>query len=179
MDYGQQKFLREDGILLCAHWTRPPDGFVKLNVDGSHSEGGDHIGGGGVIRNSQGKWKLAFSSYEVGENTFQAELGALRDELRLAWNAGFRRVIDEVDCVGVLSALDEVEADQFCPTVEVVREPIHRSWVVHLRWVPLPVSATRLQTGMPSWGQGAIRQSCRCGMSHVLRCNRSCLVIVL
>lgn len=134
--YGHQKSLREDGMLLCGRWARPPDGYVKLNVDGSHIEGEVHIGGGGVIRNSQGQWELAFSSCDEGDNAFQAELGSLRDGLRLAWNAGFRRIVAEVDCAEVLAVLGEIEMDRFCPAVEVVRELLRRSWEVNLRRIP-------------------------------------------
>lgn len=83
---------------MSCRWSKPPDGFVKLNVDGSFREGEQRIGGGGVVRNCHGKWEAAFSSMEPGENAFMAELLAICDGLHMTWNAGFRRVIVETDC---------------------------------------------------------------------------------
>jgi hypothetical protein len=43
------------------NWTPPPDGFVKLNIDGSCGASGD-IGSGGLLRDNKGNWIAGFSS---------------------------------------------------------------------------------------------------------------------
>ncbi|XP_062013929.1 uncharacterized protein LOC133730329 [Rosa rugosa] len=41
-------------------WTRPPEGFYKLNVDGTRIASSGMIGAGGVIRDHIGNWIIGF-----------------------------------------------------------------------------------------------------------------------
>ncbi|PNX77292.1 ribonuclease H [Trifolium pratense] len=51
----------------------PPDGWVKLNTDGSCRDDGS-IGCGGVIRGSAGEWLGGFSKFIGNGNAYVAEL---------------------------------------------------------------------------------------------------------
>lgn len=41
-------------------WNRPAEGRVKFNVDGSYRDNTGRCGGGGVVRDSHGRFVVAF-----------------------------------------------------------------------------------------------------------------------
>lgn len=49
---------------MLAHWTTPPCGWVKLNIDGSFIKSSSNMGTGGLIRSEKGEWIHGFSSFE-------------------------------------------------------------------------------------------------------------------
>ena len=70
--------------------------WCKLNTNGSCKNTGD-AGAGGVIRDSVGHWILGFCM-KIGESSVtMAKLWGLYQGLTLAWNAGIRRLLVEVD----------------------------------------------------------------------------------
>ncbi|GMI70572.1 hypothetical protein HRI_000726500 [Hibiscus trionum] len=42
-------------------WTRPPEGWSKLNTDGAVSGGSGMTSCGGVIRGAEGQWIMGFT----------------------------------------------------------------------------------------------------------------------
>ncbi|GLT32301.1 hypothetical protein SLA2020_069770 [Shorea laevis] len=75
----------------------PPEGYIKLNTDGSALSNPGQTGAGGVFRDHMGNWLLGFMR-NVGYSTvLTAELWAIRDGLKLAVERGFTRIIVETD----------------------------------------------------------------------------------
>ena len=59
---------------FLAYWIPPPEGTLKLNIDGSFLEYFGCLGAGGVVPNHDGDWIANFSHYEVGGDVLLAEL---------------------------------------------------------------------------------------------------------
>ena len=78
-------------------WVWPPQGFIKLNVDGS-SQGNPGLAGfGGLARSDDGKWIFGFYGSIGFAGNLLPELIAICQGLRLAWDRGFRCVLCESD----------------------------------------------------------------------------------
>ena len=76
-------------------WKKPPQGFIKLNSDGSKVH--QQASGGFVMRNWKGH-VLQVGAFPLGAaSILVAEATALRNGLRAAVEAGFRKVIIEGD----------------------------------------------------------------------------------
>lgn len=91
---------------LVIRWTPPPEGSLKLNVDGSYLPSNSHMGTGGVIRDRKGSFVSRFSTFEGHGEILQSELLAVRNGLMLAWQAGYRKLICETDCLEVATLLN-------------------------------------------------------------------------
>ena len=78
-------------------WERPPEGLHKLNTDGSAKHNTGQIGGGGILRDHQGKLIYAFAiPLGFGTNNF-AEIQAALHGLQWCQQHGFKKIILEVD----------------------------------------------------------------------------------
>ncbi|KAF5188016.1 hypothetical protein FRX31_022396 [Thalictrum thalictroides] len=77
------------------YWTRPPDPFVALNVDGSAQNG--QAAGGGIIRTNKGQHITNFFKYYgIGTNNM-AETRALLDGLTICIELGLGKVQIQTD----------------------------------------------------------------------------------
>ena len=92
-------------ILVC--WKPPHHGWVKLNTDGCSKGMCSRAGGGGVIRDSQGRWISGFMIHIGACNAIGAELWAVLQGLQLAWSQHFLQVIVEVDSAVVVGRLNQ------------------------------------------------------------------------
>ncbi|XP_035545131.1 receptor-like protein 7 [Juglans regia] len=78
-------------------WHQPPQGWVKLNTDGSSFGNPGTSGVGGVIRDEDGRLLLAYSvPLGLGTNNF-AEFSSLLEGVRRCHALGFYRVQIETD----------------------------------------------------------------------------------
>ncbi|KAJ6370398.1 hypothetical protein OIU76_028636 [Salix suchowensis] len=87
------------------HWNKPPPGFVKLNTDASYKYNCQRSSIAGVCRDEDGIWMFGFSSRVQSGSSFEAELVAVREALKLAWDKGLRRVILESDSESVVNRI--------------------------------------------------------------------------
>ncbi|KAF9663279.1 hypothetical protein SADUNF_Sadunf17G0021700 [Salix dunnii] len=87
------------------HWNKPPPGFVKLNTDASYKYKCSRSSIAGVCRDENGIWMFGFSSRVHSGSSFEAELVAVREALKLAWDKGLRRVILESDSESVVNRI--------------------------------------------------------------------------
>ncbi|CAA0811235.1 Polynucleotidyl transferase- ribonuclease H-like superfamily protein [Striga hermonthica] len=78
-------------------WEKPPEGWVKVNSDGSFSPQTGLGTAGGLIRDEHGSWKGGFTVKLGACSIMAAELWGLYRGLALAWDLGFRQVEAEVD----------------------------------------------------------------------------------
>lgn len=86
-------------------WSKPANGWVKLNMDGSSLGNPGLAGGGGLIRDEEGKWIAGFAC-RIGKTTsFIAELWALCDGLNLCISHNFAAVEVELDAKAIVDAI--------------------------------------------------------------------------
>lgn len=55
-------------------WQTPTVGWTKINTDGATKLDGSWSAGGGVLRDSRGRWLVGFQRYVGRGTTFNAEL---------------------------------------------------------------------------------------------------------
>ncbi|KAM5585459.1 hypothetical protein ABKV19_004710 [Rosa sericea] len=99
---------------LLLSWSFPPQGWYKLNVDGSRRNKSGCIGGGGVIRNESGEWVAGFAANLGTGKVIEAELKALHKGLEFASNSGWSPLEVETDsklAVNLLSNVGELYQD--------------------------------------------------------------------
>ncbi|KAK0605740.1 hypothetical protein LWI29_030217 [Acer saccharum] len=86
-------------------WSPPPLGWVKLNIDGSFNRDLGSISAGGVIRDDRKLWLTGFAVNKGLGSVLEAELWGIFEGLKLAWYAGFRKVLVESDSQSAVSIL--------------------------------------------------------------------------
>ncbi|KAL8141026.1 hypothetical protein V2J09_007047 [Rumex salicifolius] len=86
-------------------WSRPPEGWISLGVDGYAAGSPTRSGGGGVFRDHYGNFLSAFS-FQCGScEAFRAELWAVFHGIRRAKELGLTRVRVECDAGQVVQEL--------------------------------------------------------------------------
>jgi len=65
-------------------WKKPLTGWMKLNTDGAAFGNPIQVGGGGVLRDSNGDWVVGFIRKLGSMSSVLVELWALKDGLLLA-----------------------------------------------------------------------------------------------
>ncbi|PON42149.1 Ribonuclease H-like domain containing protein [Trema orientale] len=99
----------KSAAVVSSHWRRPALGCLKLNVDAAVFEGGDAIGIGGIIRDSEGVILTCWALKVTGRfDILSAELIAIREGIRLAIDFG--------------CPLHEIESDSLL-AVHVISQP--------------------------------------------------------
>jgi len=76
-------------------WQRPPNNFLKLNVDGSAKN--NLVGAGGILRDSLGNWVAGFSAFIGFGNSLSAELWGIFKGIELAISLNCKNLIVETD----------------------------------------------------------------------------------
>ncbi|KAK8997530.1 hypothetical protein V6N11_012087 [Hibiscus sabdariffa] len=84
-------------IPVVSRWQLPQEGCCTLKTDGSRVASTGFATCGGVIRNNVGDWLLGFHRKIGVCSVLEAELWGVAEGLRLAWDAGIRVVLLEVD----------------------------------------------------------------------------------
>ncbi|XP_057744794.1 uncharacterized protein LOC130962625 [Arachis stenosperma] len=87
-------------------WVPPPEGWVKLNTDGSSQGNMRRAGCGGLVRNENGRWVAGFTCRIGNCTAFTAELWGVMEGLKLAWTMGMKRIIVECDSTAVVKLLN-------------------------------------------------------------------------
>lgn len=79
-------------------------GWRKLNTDGSSVGTLGLVGGGGVIRDEEGKWVIGYARKIGAANNFFAKLWALRDGLLLCLQSHTQAVVIVMDAKVIVDA---------------------------------------------------------------------------
>ncbi|KAL1188586.1 hypothetical protein V5N11_003893 [Cardamine amara subsp. amara] len=88
-------------------WTKPEQGKVKVNVDGSFVIHGRYAGAGWVIRDDQGAYCLSGSSrLTQASSPIQADALALLHAIEAIWCRGYRNVTIEGDCKALFDSIN-------------------------------------------------------------------------
>ncbi|MQL86144.1 hypothetical protein Taro_018684 [Colocasia esculenta] len=84
-------------------WLTPPLGRLKLNVDGTFKMTSGEAGGGGILRDHEGKMCWAFArAYHGLKSSLAAKALALRDGLSICCSKGITEVLVETDSLNLL-----------------------------------------------------------------------------
>ena len=87
----------EQRAIVEVKWSKPLEGWYKLNSDGASYGNPSKVRGGGLIRDCNGSWFKGFARSIGFATSITAEAWALRDGLKLALNAGVQSLIVELD----------------------------------------------------------------------------------
>ena len=100
-------------IWIPIKWSKPPHGWCKLNTDGASFGNPGKAGGGGLIRDSEGRWLKGFSRAIGHTTSVVAELWAVRDGLNLAIQLGISCLEVELDAKIVVELLENNDSTNF------------------------------------------------------------------
>ncbi|MQL87893.1 hypothetical protein Taro_020451 [Colocasia esculenta] len=90
-------------IPKVVRWLTPPQGRLKLNIEGAFNMMSDEAGGGGILRDHKGNMCCAFASpYQGLKSSLDAEALALRDGLLMCCRKGVHEVLVETDSLNLL-----------------------------------------------------------------------------
>ena len=84
-------------VQVQVKWTKRPRGWVKLNTGGTMYGNPIKVGGGGVLRSSNGDWIGGFARKLGNTSSTMAELWALKDGLTMAKQMGIENICIEMD----------------------------------------------------------------------------------
>ncbi|GLT71848.1 hypothetical protein SLA2020_438390 [Shorea laevis] len=87
--------IQREPRLIC--WEKPPEGYFKLNTDGSAHGNPGPASAGGVIRDHMGRWISGFACKIGYTSSLRAELWGIREGLILAYQRNIHNLIVEVD----------------------------------------------------------------------------------
>ncbi|CAN1171162.1 Putative ribonuclease H protein At1g65750 [Linum perenne] len=118
-------------------WRPGDEGWSTLNTDGSCIHGSGSTAIGGLIRDDRGKFVHAFCGNIGNCSITRAEIKAIVEGLKLAWDVGIRRIHVQSDSRAAISILQKEDADSHQHTA-LVAEFIalkRRSWEISISHV--------------------------------------------
>ncbi|KAJ9186725.1 hypothetical protein P3X46_002268 [Hevea brasiliensis] len=83
--------------ITTVSWTCPPDDVFKLNTDGSLPNSGGIACGGGLIRDSNGRWIKGFKAVFGKTSVLGVELWSILEGMKLAKSLGLKDINAESD----------------------------------------------------------------------------------
>ncbi|GAU48830.1 hypothetical protein TSUD_190600 [Trifolium subterraneum] len=113
-------------------WTKPAEGTVCLNVDGSLLKATNTAGYGGLIRDSNGVFLSGFYGTATVQSILFAELMAVLHGLQICWESGFRRITCFSDSLQIVNLIrDGVSAHhRFSNEVFIIHQLLAKDWEV-------------------------------------------------
>ncbi|CAN1822235.1 Putative ribonuclease H protein At1g65750, partial [Linum perenne] len=116
-------------------WDPGPPGWVVLNTDGSIDSNRQGATAGGLIRDELGRCFLAFTMNQGFCSITRAELRGSVEELTRAWDAGFRKVILQLDSKVAIALMSNSTETAHQHGMEVIqfRELSNRDWTIQIQ----------------------------------------------
>ncbi|CAJ2633416.1 unnamed protein product [Trifolium pratense] len=113
-------------------WSRPAEGTICLNVDGSLLGSPQTAGFGGLIRNNVGAFLEGFYGTASQSNILYVEIMAVLHGLELCWNKGFRDVVCFSDSLLTVKLIKEGVSNchSLANEVHIIRQLLGRVWRV-------------------------------------------------
>ena len=102
-------------------WTRPPDQWIKINIDGSASRNPGKIGAGGILGDHTGKLLIAFTSPLREGSNDQTEIGATIFGMTWALELGYRKIILKVDLLLIVNLIMKKSTPQWRICIQMER----------------------------------------------------------
>lgn len=93
-------------VTVPIKWQKPDLGWIKLNTNGAACSSLGSVGGGGLLRNSEGDWVGGFARSLGKCSSLISELWALNDGLVLAKQLGVLSILVEVNAEMVVDLLN-------------------------------------------------------------------------
>ncbi|CAL1394523.1 unnamed protein product [Linum trigynum] len=109
-------------------WSKPLEGWVKLNEDGNRRSEPPSLAIGGVLRNSHGSWIIGFSNKVGHASVLEYEIRPLRDGLSLAWTLGYRKVEVASDSQVTVQLTKDFKFHPLGALLEDCRKYLLRQW---------------------------------------------------
>ena len=97
-------------VVCNISWIKPPTDWCKLNTDGASLGNPGKAGGGGVIRDCEGRWMRGFARSIGVTTSIMAEFWALRDDLLLAGQIGVQNLVIELDAKVVVELVQSMSS---------------------------------------------------------------------
>ncbi|XP_057445074.1 uncharacterized protein LOC130737347 [Lotus japonicus] len=111
---------------------------VTLYTDDNWKGDVDRMGGGGVIRDGNGRWISGYARTLRAGDAFKTELMSFHKGLLHTWELGFRHVVCYVDCLElqeVLTSIRDVQTYWHRDVIEMIRAVLARCWTVTINHV--------------------------------------------
>ncbi|XP_019236284.1 PREDICTED: uncharacterized protein LOC109216573 [Nicotiana attenuata] len=128
--HGKNPF-KSDKTRIDIKWDKPPNGTIKLNIDGAFSSNNKVAGLGGTFKNSNGDWIVGFHKVSHAISPTHAELMALQEGLKVAKEMNFQNMEIETYCTEVVKLIYE-DSYNFSNIVNECR------WLMHQLKPPPP-----------------------------------------
>ncbi|CAN1179527.1 Putative ribonuclease H protein At1g65750, partial [Linum perenne] len=111
--------------------------WLVLNTDGSVITSSGTAAAGGLVRDEWGRCLLAFSSKVGSCSITRAELRGIATGLKLAWEAGFKKIVVQADSRAAISLINAEgpPTHQHGGEIYTIRELMLRDWEVTIRHV--------------------------------------------
>ncbi|XP_042051501.1 uncharacterized protein LOC121796786 [Salvia splendens] len=121
---GVEQVVRR-GKVGRVQWRPPDSGWMKLNVDGAFSLELKRAGGGGVVRDQEGKIVVAFSTGLERNSGLEAEVGAVLAGVILAKRHTSRLLIEsDADRVVRWLSTDQLDPAEVCSELRRIRKEL-------------------------------------------------------
>ncbi|CAN1788135.1 Putative ribonuclease H protein At1g65750 [Linum perenne] len=116
-------------------WDPGPEDWVTLNTDGSVEATRRRAAAGGLLRNTLGRCLMAFTMNLGHCSITRAEIRGAIEGLSRTWDAGFRKVILQLDSKAAIVILTNKDDNSHQRGLEVVqfRELCQRDWLVEIK----------------------------------------------
>ncbi|CAN1802045.1 Putative ribonuclease H protein At1g65750 [Linum perenne] len=102
-------------------WEPDPADWITVNSDGSFNASSGRATAGGLARHSDGRCIFAFTINLGNCSITRAEMRGAVEGFTRAWNAGFRRVLLQLDSQVAISLLTDAENSRDQHTLETDR----------------------------------------------------------
>ncbi|CAN1137711.1 Putative ribonuclease H protein At1g65750 [Linum perenne] len=117
-------------------WFPPPDDWVSINTDGSVIQPNSRAAAGGLIRNDQGSFVHAFTANLGNCSITRAEICAIVQGMKLAWELGIRKLLIQSDSKAAIAILLREDTDhQHAILALEFQELKSRSWDISITHV--------------------------------------------
>jgi ribonuclease HI len=113
-------------------WSRPKEGTICLNVDGSLLGSVNTAGFGGLIRNNTEAFLGGFYGAASQPNILYAEIMAVLHGLDLCWNKGYKKVVCYSDSLMAVNLINNgvFPFHSFANEINKIRQLRSRAWNV-------------------------------------------------
>ncbi|CAN1161711.1 Putative ribonuclease H protein At1g65750 [Linum perenne] len=131
------KVWRWEGPTLLIGWRLGDEGWYTLNTDGSLIPTTSSAAAGGVIRDDQGRFVLAFSSNLGSCSIVRAEIWAILEGMVLAWDKGIRKLRIQTDSVSAVQLLTDMRGllHKHSNLVNLFQDYKSRPWEVSIEHI--------------------------------------------
>ncbi|CAN1184990.1 Putative ribonuclease H protein At1g65750 [Linum perenne] len=116
-------------------WIPPPKGWVSINSDGSVDRTRNRATAGGILRDYNGRGILAYTMNLGSCSITRAELRGAIEGLRRTWDAGYMKVLVQIDSLSTISLISGAAGLDHQHAMEVAEfhELQRRDWTIVLR----------------------------------------------